>query len=56
MFWLTIHMWFLLLSAFVIGVGTGWWMSHSKSSAQSGKSDDIAHGTLDLDAPKSPEA
>ena len=56
MLWLTIHMWFLLLSAFIIGIGTGWWIGRGTAQPLSKNSDDLALGTLDLDAPKSPEA
>jgi hypothetical protein len=47
-------MWFLLFAAFAIGLATGWWMrrgDETKAPAQT----EAPLGTLDLDAPKSPE-
>ena len=53
MLWLAAHMWFLLISAFCIGLGVGWWAwggkaSINPASQQSARS--IAPlGTLDHD-------
>ena len=32
MFWLIAHMWILLFTAFMIGVGAGWWIWGQRKS------------------------
>ncbi len=54
MLWLAIHMWFLLLAAFAIGLATGWWMRRDAPAAPARPETSL--GTLDMDAPKNADS
>lgn len=57
MLWLIAHMWFLLLCAFALGVGVGWWIWNARSvnasAAPTALETDtpVKQGTLDTDTP-----
>ncbi|PQA86668.1 hypothetical protein [Hyphococcus luteus] len=50
MLWLAVHMWALLLAAFGVGLGAGWWIwgQRNRPPAPS-ETGDAPLGTLDLD-------
>ena len=58
MFWLIAHMWFLLLCAFALGIGIGWWVWGAQTSnklperatAPGGDDDVIEQGSLSEEA------
>lgn len=49
MLWLAAHMWMLLLAAFAIGLGVGWWIWGTQSTGASPLSEDEPLGTLESD-------
>jgi len=50
MLWLAVHMWALLLAAFGVGLGAGWWIWGQKTRPPApAKMDDAPLGTLNLD-------
>ena len=50
MFWLLTQMWILVLSAFAIGLGVGWWIWAVNTKKTEQKSP-MEMGTLDSDLP-----
>lgn len=55
MLWLAAHMWMLLLAAFAIGVGVGWWIWGGRAPAAAAIGKDEPMGTLDSDLEVAPE-
>ncbi len=53
MLWLAVHMWALLLAAFTIGLGLGWWIWGQRQAMPPAAGDaqvrSIELGSLDLD-------
>lgn len=50
MLWLAVHMWALLLAAFGVGLGAGWWIWGQKSRPPASvHMDDAPLGTLNLE-------
>ncbi len=50
MLWLAVHMWALLLAAFGVGLGAGWWIWGQKPRPPAPvQMDDAPLGTLNLD-------
>ncbi len=50
MLWLAVHMWALLLAAFVIGLGAGWWIwGQDPTSPAPAARGDAPMGSLELD-------
>ena len=49
MLWLAVHMWALLLTSFVIGLGAGWWIWGQREMPPSSELSDAPLGTLDLE-------
>ncbi|MEO0612095.1 MAG: hypothetical protein AAFY83_02090, partial [Pseudomonadota bacterium] len=43
MAWLAIHMWFLLLLAFLLGLALGWWIWHRQRAVTVGAGIDYAN-------------
>lgn len=50
MLWLAAHMWILLIAAFAIGLGVGWWIwgAHATNTSPV-SSEDQPMGTLEID-------
>lgn len=49
MLWLALHMWALLLAAFVIGVAVGWWIWGQRQAPPPAAMGDAPLGSLELD-------
>jgi len=52
MLWLAVHMWFLLFTAFAIGIGIGWWIWGTRTNARPPappQKRDAPMGTLNID-------
>ena len=62
MLWLALHMWALLLAAFVIGLAVGWWIwgqrQRPPAPAATGEAapKTLALGSLDLDGEPTPSS
>ncbi len=55
MLWLAFHMWFLLVLAFMTGLGVGWWIWGAHSAPVVVRDDETTMGTLESDgAPPDP--
>jgi len=51
MLWLTIHMWFLIFAAFLIGLGAGWWIWGARASGAPLRTrEDTPMGSLKTDS------
>lgn len=48
MLWLAAHMWILLIAAFVVGVGVGWWI-WGADAPDAAPSEEESMGTLEID-------
>ena len=55
MLWLAAHMWFLLLLAFSIGLGVGWWIWGARADDILQPTGAAPMGTLESDALTSEE-
>ena len=55
MIWLAAHMWMLLLTAFAIGLGVGWWIWGARETRALPAPEETPMGTLDSDFPAAPE-
>lgn len=49
MLWLAAHMWMLLLAAFAIGLGVGWWIWGAGAPDGGAPSEEESMGTLEID-------
>jgi hypothetical protein len=53
MLWLAVHMWALLLAAFGVGIGVGWWIwgqrSRRPQKIDNETAAPLSMGTLELD-------
>lgn len=50
MLWLAAHMWILLIAAFAVGIGVGWWLWGARAQGAAPLSDDEQPmGTLEID-------
>ncbi len=49
MLWLAAHMWFLLFTAFFIGLGVGWWIWGLRADKALPPKGDAPMGTLESD-------
>lgn len=52
MIWLAAHMWFLLILAFAIGLGVGWWIWGARTDARAQARGEAPMGSLEKEAPE----
>ena len=49
MLWLTLHMWFLLIATFALGLGVGWWIWGLRKDAPLPSAEEAPMGSLETD-------
>lgn len=55
MLWLAVHMQLLLLAAFLIGLGVGWWIWGARNASALPPREEPLMGTLDSEFQDQPE-